>query len=239
MFGKRIREIVGGKLGLNSKTPDTQRQANLPMTEAAKHETVLDTSAEQLGKTYARALINAAKSEGDWVPETVVGQLNQIVDEFLGGSGALRAAFASPRISEGEKVRVINRIFGEDFHPLLVKFLKVMASRDRLGYVHAVRKAADDIYDDMMGRVVASVRTAVPLDDSMRSQITDKLSSVLNRQVRLAESVDPKLIGGMVIRIGDRVFDGSVANRLDKMARNTRAGFSSKLLEKFEQFSSQ
>jgi F-type H+-transporting ATPase subunit delta len=209
------------------------------MTEVAKHENVLDTSAEQLGKTYARALISAAKAQGQDVPQVIVDQLNQIVDEYLGGSDSLRAAFASPRISEDEKVRVIDRVFGQDFHPLLIKFLKVMASRDRLGYVRAVRDAATNIFDDMMGRVVASVRTAVPLDDSLRSQITDRLSSVMNRQVRLSESVDPELIGGMVIRVGDRVYDGSVANRLNSMARKTRAGFSSKLLEKFEQLTSQ
>jgi F-type H+-transporting ATPase subunit delta len=59
---------------------------------------------------------------------------------------------------------------------------------------------------------------------------------MMNRQVRLRESVDPELIGGMIIRVGDRVFDSSVSNRLDKMARRTREGFSSKLLERFSQF---
>ena len=238
MFGKRIRNIVNGKPGDVSSNPDTQRSAESPMTEAAPNETVLDTAAEQLGKTYARALINAAKAQGDQVPETVVEQLNQIVDEYLGGSDSLRAAFASPRISGDEKSRVIDRLFAKDMHPVLVKFLKVMASRDRLGHVDAVRKAACDLHDDMMGRVVASVQTAVPLDDALRGQIIQQLSTTMKREVRLNESVDPDLIGGVVIRVGDRVFDGSVANRLDKMARETRASFSSKLIEKFEQFTS-
>ena len=239
MFGKRIRDLVGKKPGKSPDPSSPKRQNQLPMTEAAKHEHVLDTSAEQLGKTYARALISAARAENDSVAETVVGQLGQIVDEYLVGSPQLRSALASPRISEDEKVRVINRVFGEGFHHILVKFLKVMASRDRLGYIAAVRNAADDIFDDMMGRVVASVRTAVPLDDAMRSQITERLAQTMSRQVRLSESVDPDLIGGMVIRIGDQVFDSSVANRLEKMKRRTRAGFSSKLLEKFDQFMTQ
>lgn len=209
------------------------------MTEAAQPKNVLDPSAEQLGKTYARALINAAQAEGNDTPQMVVNQLNQIVDEYLAGSDSLRLALGSPRVSEDEKVRVIDRVFGQDFHPLLIKFLKVMASRDRLGHIDAVRDQATNIFDDMMGRTVASVKTAVPLDDSVRNEIANQLSSVMNRQVRLTESVDPDLIGGMVIRVGDRVFDGSVANRLNSMARKTRAGFSSKLLEKFEQLTSQ
>ena len=207
------------------------------MSEAATHDTVLDTGAEQLGKTYARALLGAAQSAG--AVEDVIGQLDRLVDEYLAGSPQLAAAFASPRVDEAEKVRVIDRIFGDEFHPILVKFMKVMAGRGRLGYVYAVRDAADDLHDEMLGRVVASVRTAVPLDDALRSQITDQLGSLMSKQVRLREAVDPDLIGGMVIRVGDRVFDSSVANRLNKMARRTRDGFSSRILHQFNQFTSE
>lgn len=206
------------------------------MTEAVKHETVLDTGAEQLGKTYARALIGAAKEAG--IAEQVLQQLSLIVDEYLANSPELRAAFASPRVDPAEKTRVIDRIFADEVDPLLIKFLKVMAGRDRLAYIAAVRIAADAIHDEMMGRVVASVRTAVPLDDTLRSQISEQLGSMMNKQVALRESVDPDLIGGMVIRIGDRVFDSSVSNQLNKMARRTREGFSSQLMERFDQFTS-
>lgn len=207
------------------------------MTEAAKHDTVLDTGAEQLGKTYARALLGAAKNAG--VVDQVIEQLAQLVDEYLAGSPQLRAAFASPRVEEDEKIRVIDRLVGDEFHPLLVKFLKVMAGRDRLGYVAAVRDAADEIHDEMLQRVVASIQTAVPLDDALRSQIADQLGSLMNKQVRLRESVDPELIGGMVIRVGDKVFDSSVANRLNSMARRTRDGFSGRILQQFDQFTSE
>ncbi len=207
------------------------------MTEAVKHETVLDTGAEQLGKTYARALIGAAQKSG--VAEQVVEQLGRLVDEYLRGSPQLAAAFASPRIDTDEKARVIDRVFADEFHPILVKFLKVLAGRDRLAYVSAVRDAAEAQLDDMMGRVLAEVRTAVPLDDAMRSQVATQIGNIMNKQVRLRESVDPELIGGMVVRVGDSVFDNSVANRLDKMARRARDGFSSQLLKKFSQFTSQ
>lgn len=203
------------------------------MTGEAKHDTVLDTGAEQLGMTYARALIGATQKEN--VTDDVIGQLGRLVDEYLGGSPKLQAAFASPRIDTDEKCRVIDRVFGDEFHPMLVKFLKVMAGRGRLGYVAAVRNAAEDIHDEMMGRVLAEVRTAVALDDALRSKITQQLSGVLNKDVRLRETVDESLIGGMVVRVGDTVFDNSVANRLDTMAKKTREGFSSILLQKFNE----
>lgn len=204
------------------------------MTDDVRHETVLDTGAEQLGKTYAQALIGAANNAG--VAEEVIGQLGQLVDEYLAGSPQLASAFASPRIDEAEKCRVIDKVFGDEFHPVLVTFLKVMAHRNRLGYVAAVRNSADNIHDEMLGRVMASVQTAVPLDDELRQFITERLGNQLKKEVRLRESVDPDLIGGMLIRVGDLVFDSSVSNRLNKMAKKTRDGFSSQLLQKFDQF---
>ena len=197
------------------------------MTEAEKHDTVLDTGAEQLGKTYAQALISAANNAG--VADQVIEQLNQLVDEYLAGNPSLQAAFASPRVDEAEKIRVIERLFGDQYQPVLIKFLKVMASRDRLGYVAAVRAAAETIYDEMMGRTVASVRTAVPLTDDLRNLIASNLSGLMNKQVKLNETVDETLIGGMIVRVGDRVFDSSVANQLDKLARKARTGFFAQL----------
>ncbi len=114
-----------------------------------------------------------------------------------------------------------------------------MAGRDRLAYVAAVRNASEDIYDEMMGRVLAEVRTAVPLSDDLRNQITQQIASLMNKEVRLRELVDANLIGGIVVRVGDSVFDNSVSNRLDKVARRARDGFSSQLLQKFSQFTSE
>ena len=202
--------------------------------DATNHESVMDTGAEQLGKTYAQALLSAADKAG--ITETIVSQLNQIVDQYLGGSPQLAAAFASPRIDADEKCRVIDRVFGGEFEPLLLTFLKVMASRGRLGNIPAVRNGAQTLFDEMSGRVMAEISTAIPLDDAMRSQITERLGGLLNKNVRLQEVVDPDLIGGMVIRIGDTVFDSSVANRMNKIAKQASEGFSSKLLENFEQF---
>jgi len=114
-----------------------------------------------------------------------------------------------------------------------------MAGRGRLAHVDAVRIAADAIHDEMLGRLVATVQTAVPLDDALRSTIEEQLGSIMQKQVRLSESVDPDLIGGMVIRVGDRVFDSSVSNRLDTLARRTRSGFSSQLLQRFGELTSE
>lgn len=199
----------------------------------ATRDTALDTGAEQLGQTYARALVGAAQNAG--VTDQVIGQINDLVTT-LASSEPLQSAFESPRIAEEEKARIIDRLLGQSCHPVLIKFLKVMARRGRLGHVAAVARAADGIYDDMMGRLVAQVRTAVPMDDAMRQQVVQKLCETMHADVRLKESVDPDLIGGMVIRIGDKVFDSSVSNRMSQMQRRVQKGFATKLMESFERF---
>jgi len=204
------------------------------MTAGIAHETVLDTGAEQLGKIYAQALIGSANSAG--VADEVVDQLGRFVDDYLATNPQLALAFASPRIDEIEKGRVIDRLLGGEFHPVLVVFLKVMARRGRLGYVSAVRVAADALRDELLGRIVAEVRTAVPLNESLRQTVLSRIAQSTNKQVRLVEVVDDRLVGGMVIRIGDTIFDGSVANQINKLSRKVRTGFSRELLQRFDNF---
>ncbi|TWT93702.1 ATP synthase F1 subunit delta [Neorhodopirellula pilleata] len=205
------------------------------MSEIAVQPTVLDVGAEQLGKIYARALLGASEAEGS--TDQVIDQLNQLCDQGLAGSQSLRLAFASPQIDADEKCRVLDRLL-DDAHPTLVRFLKVMAKRHRLGYVVAVRDSVTALYDEMTGRLLAEVRTAVPLTDSLRSEVTDQLGQRFGKQVRLHEVVDPALIGGMVVRVGDTVFDSSVASRLDKIGRAASAGFAHHLIANSTRFTS-
>lgn len=204
------------------------------MNQAKLHDTVLDTGAEQLGKVYAKALIGAAAAAG--VADEVVAQLDQYVDELLRQHPQLGLALASPRVGEEEKARVLDRLLGESCHPVLVRFLKVMAKRGRLGYVAAVRGAAHQLRDEMLGRVVAEVRTAIPLSEDLRQEVLRRIGESTAREVRLVEVVDANLVGGMVIRLGDTIFDGSISNRISKLSRRVRAGFSRELVEKFATF---
>ncbi|MEM6474041.1 MAG: ATP synthase F1 subunit delta [Planctomycetota bacterium] len=201
--------------------------------DEVRHETVMDTAAEQLGKTYAQALLGAASKAG--ITEKIVDQLNELFDQALGGSESLAAVFASPRVDEDEKCRVIDRLFGETYDPLLLRFLKVLAGRGRLGQLAAVRDGVVSLFDEMSGQVLAKVSTAVPLEEGLRESIAQRLGDTLGKKVRLQETVDQSLIGGMVVRVGDTVFDNSVSGRLNAVAKRARDGFSSKLSERFDQ----
>ncbi len=205
------------------------------MTQAT-HSTVLDIGAEQVGRTYARALLAASEKAG--TTDQVMEDLASVVDEAIHQNPSLAAALQSPRIDLDEKTRVIDRLFAGKVHPTLVIVMKVMAARGRLGYLPAVRTAADEIFDEATGRAVAEVRTAVPLDESLRTEVIDQLSRRLGKQVRLREKVDPSVIGGMVVRVGDTVYDSSVASRLQKIGRAASAGFAHRLIASADQFAS-
>lgn len=202
------------------------------MQEPIKFDTVLDTGAEQLGATYGAALLGAARS-ADAV-EVVLEQLGQMVDETLGEHPQLAGVFASPRVSVDEKQRILDRLFGDRLHPVLMRFLKVTAARNRLGYLPAIRRAAEAQRDEFMNRIVADVRSAVELTDELRAAIRDRLSASFAKEVRLRERVVPEIIGGIVIRVGDTVFDASVAGRLDALSKRASRGFAKQLLERFD-----
>lgn len=204
------------------------------MPDVPPHETVLDIEAEQFGKTYARALMAAVIKAG--VADEVLGQLADVVDGCVRVNPSLAAAFASPRIDEQEKIRVLDRLFGDRVHPVLLNFLKVMARRGRLGYLTAVRDAAVALHDESLGRVVAEVRTAIPLDDDLRAEIRRQIAESLQKEVRLTDSVDASLLGGMVVRVGDTVYDSSVAGRIEKLGRAATGGFAQELLQRSERF---
>lgn len=204
------------------------------MDEKVRHDTVFDTGAEHLGRVYAEALLAAAQTGG--ASDQVVDQLQRLVDDVLDQHPTLAAAFASPRVDFEEKQRIIDRLFASEVHPTLLQFLKVVARRERLGYLRQIASAAVAIRDERSGRLVAEVRSAVPLTDELRQAVVARLGETMNQEIVLREVVDPQLIGGLLIRIGDTVFDSSVSNRLSRMARKTRQTFARQMLENAGRF---
>jgi F-type H+-transporting ATPase subunit delta len=203
--------------------------------QQARHETVFDTGAEHLGQVYAEALLAATAKAG--VADLAVDQLSQIVDSLYEHPD-LAVVFGSPRISVVEKGRILDRLFGGQINPMLMQFLKVTAERGRLGYLKNIATSAQAQRDETLGRTVAEVTSAVPLDDQARQQVVQRLAMVHQREIVLREKVNPALLGGLVIRIGDTVYDSSVAGRLDGMAKRTRQSFARKLMENSSRFAS-
>jgi F-type H+-transporting ATPase subunit delta len=99
----------------------------------------------------------------------------------------------------------------------VTNFLKVLAERERLGYLREICAELHVIHDERQGRVKVGVTTATPLDATMIAQLTEDIRRETQREPVLTTSVDPDLIGGIQLRFGDTVYDGSVASELARM----------------------
>jgi F-type H+-transporting ATPase subunit delta len=184
------------------------------MEEMPKHPTVFDTDQQQLGDIYAKALIGFGQKAGDL--GGLLGELDDVTDA-LDGVPKLQVALESPRISVADKQALLTKAFGERVSKGLLNFLKIVVAKGRFDCLRAITVSARRMHDEMSGRVVATVTTAEPIDDTVRNEIAAKVGEVLGATIELREVVDPAIIGGMVVRVGDTVYDGSVANQLGQI----------------------
>jgi F-type H+-transporting ATPase subunit delta len=165
---------------------------------------------------YARALLDVAIKEQDDL-ELIERELSQFADLFtqypLLEKVLLNPAVPVPR----KRAAVADLLTHAKFTPIVTKLLTLLADRDRLVLVPDLLAAYRDRLLDFRGVVRAEVTTAIPLDAARTNAIQQGLASLTGRTVRLATSVDPSIIGGLVARIGSTVYDASVVRQLEKM----------------------
>ncbi len=189
------------------------------MTEAAAGRLSFDSAREHLGKIYARGLLGAA--EGQQLTERVLAELDSLIDDVLDKLSEFEQLLASPRISLEEKNRILDVAFSSRMTPLMLNFLKVTARHGRMDCLRQIRAAARQLFNEMRGRVEVTVETADAINSQVRSQIEQRLTAALGRQVELCCNVNPRLLGGLVVRVGDTVYDGSLENQLIRMRSDT------------------
>ncbi|MCA9208810.1 MAG: ATP synthase F1 subunit delta [Planctomycetales bacterium] len=200
-----------------------------------QHPTVLDTGEQQLAKIYAKALLGATEKAGN--TETVIAEFDSFVTDVLDRLPRMEAALGSPRVPHAAKEEMLNRAFEKSMTRELLNFLKVVSRHGRLVAIRAIRLAVHEQYNELRGRVRVQVQSAAPLDQPLLESLSARLKETLNRHVDLQTSVDPELIGGLVIRVGDTVYDGSLANRLKRMRGETASKASQAIRRAIERFS--
>lgn len=184
-------------------------------SNAASRQSVLDVGALQVGAVYARALWDAAAAAGE--SDTVVEELDSLVDDVLAVSPNLASFLTSQMVSHDDRAAAIDKAFSGRASNLFINFLKVLSTHGRLDCLAAVRHVLHEIQDEAAGRRRVEVRSAAPLDAAVADRIRDHLRGVLSFEPELVSTVDPELIGGLVVRVGDTVYDGSVSARLEKI----------------------
>ncbi|QDT74015.1 ATP synthase F1 subunit delta [Lacipirellula limnantheis] len=181
-------------------------------------DTVFDVDAERLAGVYASAGLDAAGGIGE--QEQVVNELEAIVGEVLSLDSRLQQILASVLIAAEEKVSMLDRLFQGKVSTTTLNLLKVMARHKRLSLLRDVAKVSRKLWQARSGRIPVELETANPLDATLEKEILVAFGDVLGADPIVTQRVNPDLIAGFVIRVGDRVYDGSVRTRLERMRLN-------------------
>ena len=123
----------------------------------------------------------------------------------------------SPVVSSDHKIAVLNQIFGKTYNALTMSFFKIVIRKNRASYLHTVANVFIEQYNELNNIVKASVKTAQTIDDKLAQEIKQFMESYTGKKIELQSSVDPKLIGGMVLQMGDKLFDASISGKLNKL----------------------
>ena len=183
--------------------------------EAPQHKTTLDTGKQQVGEVYAASLLKAAEQAGETA--TVLSEFQSLVEDVLNVNPQIESILGSPRIAHDEKVSMINKAFQGKATKTFLNFLKVASKHGRLDCLRVTFASFREQLFAQQGRLEVQVTTAQELDHSTQDSMKAALSSAFDATVELVLNVDPQLIGGSLIRVGDTVYDSSVANRLERV----------------------
>lgn len=178
-----------------------------------------DPSAQVLARVYAHALLDAAKSVG---VEGVLEEYRSLIVDVLDPNPEFRQLMQSGVVGRDEHLGIIDRTLVGRGSEFFVNFLKVLARHDRLELLRGVLKEAEIEWERRSGKRRVQVQSAVPLSDEQRRQIGERLQQSMGFTPVLESSVDPGLLGGLVIRVGDTVYDSSLRSRLKQLRERFR-----------------
>lgn len=176
-----------------------------------------DVTAERIAAVYAEAFLDVAQAAGE--AEPLVAELEAIVREVLDPWPDFESLLASSIISHEEKSQILRRVFGGRVSPRVLDFLLVLSRRGRLDCLRVIVRAVREEWIRRWNEIRVRVKTAVALKAEVASELERTLESLLGRRPIIEQRVEPDLLGGIVIEVGDTVFDASVAVQLERVRK--------------------
>ena len=189
------------------------------MAKSSSGQSGHDSQYQHLGDVYAKALLGVTEAAKN--TDEVLAEFDSFVQDVLDRLPDFDGLLCSPRVAHAEKEALLDRAFAGRMSKQLLNFLKVVSRHGRLDCVRAMRSSFKRLNDELRGRVAVSVTTAQPLSAEEIALVTSRLQSRVGREVVLNADVDSEVLGGIIVRIGDTVYDGSVRNQLEKMRQDT------------------
>ena len=165
---------------------------------------------------YAEALLRTAKPAGTLAAcaESYAGVL-----EVMAASRDLVIFLDSPQVREQEKKAVLGKVFGPRLEPVLMDFFNLLIDRNRIELLRDIGEVFAGLVEADGGLVRARVVTAIALPSDLETKLRDKLAHVTGKSVILDKKVDPAVLGGVCVTLGDRIIDGTVRTNLDRLRK--------------------
>jgi len=170
-----------------------------------------------LGKRYARALFEAAR---DRQLVTEVGRGLELAVSVLESDETLRQVWQHPELSSAEKKRLATEGFGPHIPELALNAILLMIDKGREQLLPDVAACYRDIANEAIGQERAVVFSPVPLTDEDRLQVAETFGKLTGKHIVIENIVKPELLGGIQVRIGDRLYDGSLSGKLQRLHKS-------------------
>jgi F-type H+-transporting ATPase subunit delta len=164
-----------------------------------------------IAKNYAETLLELAQRSGDL---RVWGDMLDQIADAMETDRRLRVFLESPRVSAQRKNEVMQKAYGAQLPRNFLRFLQALVTHRRQMLIPQIAHAYHDLVDQVEGRVHASVTVAREAEEADRQLVVAQLSRILGKEVVPHFHVNPSILGGVVVRVGDTVLDGSVRRRL-------------------------
>jgi F-type H+-transporting ATPase subunit delta len=177
---------------------------------------------EELARVYARALFEVAAEQGKL--DLLREQLAQFADA-LEGNRQLAIFFFSPYFSTAEKEQALERVL-EGADPSFLNFLRLLIEKHRMPVLFRIRAEYQRLWDEENKVLPVEITSAIALDPATTENLGQKIGERAGRKVTLAARVDPGIIGGIIVRVGNSILDASIRNRLEQLRRQVAQGAS-------------
>jgi F-type H+-transporting ATPase subunit delta len=170
-----------------------------------------------VARRYAKGLLDAVAEVAPGREREVGDHLDALL-ETIDGHGALKLLVANPAVPVPEKTGILGKIselLGID--ATARRFVDLLAEKQRLDHLGLIAKVYRKLVDDHLGVINALITTSAPLNPGQVAELESSLRKATGGEVRISRQVDPELLGGVVTRIGDTVYDGSIKGQLERI----------------------
>lgn len=171
---------------------------------------------EYLDRRYALALYEVAEEKGK--VEIFLDDLKEIVDVMNNDENFLKI-IKHPEISTARKKKLFIQIFKDKVDDDLLSFLLILIEKDRILFLKEKLIEMEKIHLDRNNTLLANIKTVIPLDESQKKQLISSLEKKYDKKVILKEEIDKSVIGGVYVRVGDDVIDGTLKSKLLEMKK--------------------